>query len=73
MWNDTTDLDSWMNSFTLAMTNEIREQGIVDPRTKNNYAGYATEFALFVHVQWLWLRHPGLLSVASCISCFTLL
>ncbi|OIW26081.1 hypothetical protein CONLIGDRAFT_717714 [Coniochaeta ligniaria NRRL 30616] len=64
MWNATSDLDSWMATFTLAMTNEIRQQGTVNPRG-GNYNGYAMQMAPFISVQWLWLIYPGVLIAGS--------
>lgn len=64
MWNATSDLDSWMATLTLALTNEVRQQGTVDPRG-SNYRGYAMQLAPFVRVQWLWLIYPGILIIGS--------
>ncbi|KAB5578350.1 hypothetical protein GE09DRAFT_1199650 [Coniochaeta sp. 2T2.1] len=66
MWNATSDLDSWMETFTLAMSNEIRQRGKVDYSSGNNhYNGFATEMAPFIRVQWLWMVYPGELIAGS--------
>lgn len=61
MWNATNDLNGWMSTFTLAMTNEVREQGTIRDLRAGNYNGYAMQLAPFIRVQWLWLIYPALL------------
>jgi hypothetical protein len=65
MWNATADPDAWMDTFTLAMSKEIRQRGTIDPRSGMNYNGYATEMAPFVRVQWLWMVYPAVLIAGS--------
>ncbi|EQK98037.1 arginase family protein [Ophiocordyceps sinensis CO18] len=65
MWQATADLGTWMDKFSLSLTNEIREHGTIRDPYMTNYEGNASKMANYVHVQWFWMMYPALLLVIS--------
>ncbi|KAK3388887.1 hypothetical protein B0T20DRAFT_456901 [Sordaria brevicollis] len=67
MWNATSNLDGWMESFTQAMTAEFRINGRLSNGLGNTkvYAGSATQLAPFIRVQWWWMFYPGCMLLIS--------
>ena len=76
IWNSSSSeggLSSWISTFVLSMSSEIRQRGIIhSPQTKQ-YSGCALQLAPFIRVQWLWTVYPGALILLSLwFLCYTI-
>ncbi|KJZ77565.1 hypothetical protein HIM_03289 [Hirsutella minnesotensis 3608] len=65
MWQATADLGTWIDKFSLSLTNEIREHGTVRDRYMTDYEGEASRMASYIRVQWYWMLYPALFLMIS--------
>ncbi|RDA87087.1 hypothetical protein CP532_0168 [Ophiocordyceps camponoti-leonardi (nom. inval.)] len=65
LWQATADIDVWMETLCMSLTNELREHGTIRDPYEMSYDGVASTMTNYVHVKWRWMLYPVFLFAIS--------
>lgn len=69
MWNASSRLPDWIESFAASLTGEIRKHGVLRS-SLGAYEGNATQLAPIIKVHWPWLIYPCAMILVSVLYLF---